>query len=233
MTEMRLTEWIKTGYPYLKDGIELPIWLLPESSIAGTAEALGDDGILKMSQPIGLDKGIGSLFNSASAPSVPSAEEWQNAVIQWPSRNNVRPIIEALLEVTSRIEGQLKSICIMFDLRMINRSLAVLAFAPFAPAGKPLLQEMAVILGGDVNEPSGLIIDYAERIIGGDILTVEKINECVVRYNAWAKWADTLEKQVISLQYKPGLIAVTPPLSPELVGVLASMIKERQHDESR
>lgn len=64
MSKQILTEWIEAGYPYLKEGIGLPAWLLPESSLAGTAEALGDDGILKMSRPIGLDRGTGSLFNS-------------------------------------------------------------------------------------------------------------------------------------------------------------------------
>lgn len=231
MSKQILTEWIEAGYPYLKEGIGLPAWLLPESSLAGTAEALGDDGILKMSRPIGLDRGTGSLFNSA--PPALSAEEWQNAVIQWPSRHNARPIIETLLEVTGRITGQLTSICLMFDPMVISRSLAVLAFAPFVLAGKPLLQEVAVMLGGDADEPSGLLISYAEGVVGGDVLTVEKVNECVVRYSAWAKWADTLQKQVVSLRYKPRLIAVTPPLSPQLLGVLVSMIKERQHDESR
>jgi hypothetical protein len=109
----------------------------------------------------------------------------------------------------------------------------VLAFAPFIPAGKPLLEEIACILGEDVSEPSGLIMSYAEGVIGGDVSTVERVNECVVRYSAWAKWADTLQKLVLNLQYTPRLIAITPPLSPELVGVLVSMIKEGQHDESR
>ena len=48
MAEQRLVEWLKTGYPHLKESGRLPSWFVPERSFAIVADRLGDSNILEM-----------------------------------------------------------------------------------------------------------------------------------------------------------------------------------------
>jgi len=219
-------ETIKAGYPYLKESIGLPPWLLPASSLGSTVDALGDEGILKLGRPLNLGTGFKVKSESASGPLAMSPEGWHNATTKWPSREIARPIIETLMEVTSRITSQMDHIRLIFDPQIATRNLAVLAFAPFIAAGKLLLKEAAGILDADIGDAPELLRKYAQAVIDGDVSTVENVNDCILKYKAWVKWADMLQRQALGFKHQPRLIAVTPPLSPELSGVLATMLKE-------
>lgn len=231
MKGQTLTKWLKAGYPHLKAGSGLPAWLLPERNLCQTADEVGDCGILRMSQPLNLAKGI--IPDQLPEATAFSAEAWQEAVRQWPPLGQVRPIVEAFLGVAERVTSQLHRIRLMVEPTVVCRNMAVLLLAPFVNQGKPIIEELASILGSDTSHPAELITGYAEAVTKGDTVTVEKVNECIVKYSSWAKWAAILQEQVLRLQYTPRLIAVTPPISSELVCVLASMVKEGQYDESR
>jgi hypothetical protein len=75
-----------------------------------------------------------------------------------------------------------------------------------------------------------LIRSYAGAVNRGDIPTLEKVNQCIVKYSVWQEWASALQEQALSCRYTSKLIAVTPPLSADLIGVLAILMKE-EHDE--
>ncbi len=229
MTEKRLTKWLEAGYPYLKAGSGLPAWLLPERSLNSAADKLGDSGILQMSQPLDLAKGI--VPEQLPDPASFSSEAWQRAVKQWPPLSQVRPVIEAFLEISGRVMVQFRCIRAKVDPMVICHSLAVLLFAPFLAEGRPVVEEVACILGRDASRPAELITGYAEAVISGDTATVEKVNGCILRYSIWAEWAAAVEEEALRCQSNPRLIAVIPPLSSELTNVLALMIKEAQYDE--
>jgi hypothetical protein len=233
MTQGRLITWLKAGYPYLKAGSGLPSWLLPERSLRRTADELGDGSILRMSQPLQLTKGIEAVFDQALDPASFTPEAWQEAVKRWPPLSQVRPVVEAFLEVAGRVRAQFRRIRSGAAPMVICRHLAVLLFAPFIPEGRPVLEELAPILGGSASEPAELIRSYAEAVIDEDAVVVEKVSQCILKYSAWAEWASVLEEETLKCRYTPSLITVTPPPSAELVDALALMIKEAQHDEPR
>jgi hypothetical protein len=114
---------------------------------------------------------------------------------------------------------------------VICRSIAVLLLAPLVDRGKLVSQELAGVLGGQANYPAQLIVSYAEAVVRGDIPTLEKVDQCIVRFSDWQEWASVLQEEVLRCRLKPRLIAVTPPLSSDLTSVLATMIKEG-YDES-
>lgn len=230
MTEKRLIGGLKAGYPYLKAGSGLPAWLLPEHSLNSAADKLGDSGILEISQPLDLAKSI--VPEQLPDPASFSSEAWQNAVKDWPYLCHVRPVVEAFLEVAERVRAQLPSLRHRIDPRAAWRSMSVILFCPFADQGGELLGDLAGVLGCDAANPAELIRSYATAVERKEILTLEKVNECIVRYSAWDEWAKALQKQILDCQYTPRLIAVTPPLSAELASVLASIMKEGD-DESR
>ena len=62
--------------------------------------------------------------------------------------------------------------------------------------------------------------------------TVSQVDDCIVRYSQWAEWAAIVVKRAITFPYTPRPIGVTLPMSAEIIGVLAEMIKETQDDES-
>jgi len=232
MRKQLLTEWIETGYPYLKESSGLPLWLLPESSLRCTTRELGDENILKMSRPLKLDKGIRNLLNSTSAPAMLSPEEWESSVKNWPNLNKVKPFVGAFMEAVSKIMPHLRNGRLEVKSTAVCRSLAVIGFAPFIPEGESVMEEVSVILGRYSCLPAEPITRYAEAVLNDDIVTIEKVNECIVKHSSWAKWAAELHKQALSLQQTPRLIVVIPPLSEKLVDVLASAVKERQSNES-
>jgi hypothetical protein len=111
--------------------------------------------------------------------------------------------------------------------------MAVLGFAPFVPQGEPIMAELASILHGDGNQPTGLVRRYAEAVIRGDTLTIGQVDDCIARHSQWAEWAALFIEGGQSLSCTPKLVAVTPPVSTELVHVLVEMVEETGDDESR
>ena len=231
MAEDKLTRWVKTGYPHVKEGAGLLSWVLPEHGLNRTVDEVGDSGILKVSQPLGLAEGVERLLEGAPDPLDVSPQAWQDAVRKWQPLSQLRSVIAAFLEVAGPVMAQLQVIKPRVDPMVICRSMAVLLFAPFIDQGRALLGEVAGVLDRQTNDYAELIVSYAEAVRRSDIPTVEKVNQCIVKYNSWQEWASALQEQVLSCRYTPRLIAVTPPLSADLVGFLATMFKEG-YDES-
>lgn len=231
MVKQTLTRWLKAVFPYLKAGCGLPSWLLPESSLNRTTDAVGDSGLLKVSQPLGLAESVKWLVESEPDPAILSPQAWQDAVKQWPHLPQTGSIIATFYEVADAVMAQFQHIRPKIDPMVICRSMAVLLFAPFVDQGKVLLEELGSVLGTDSSKPAELILSYAESVAREDIARLEKVNECIVKYSAWEEWALALQEEVLRCRYIPRLIAVTPAPSVELASVLALMIKEAQHDE--
>lgn len=225
-----ITGWLKAGYPYLKEGAGLPSWLLPQRSLDLVADELQDSGILRLSRPLRLADSIAAVHDRMPDPSVFSAEAWRQAVSQWPPLTRVKEVVEAYLEVADRVTAQLDQWRGKLDPRVICRGLAVLLLAPLVPQGRRTTEEMAGILGGSAEEPGQLIRGYAEAVIDGDIATVERVNQCIVKCGLWGRWAEKLQ-QTATMKCRPRLIAVTPPLSSELISVLTLMIREEEQNE--
>ena len=231
MKEQKLAELIKSGYPHVKEKAGLASWVLPEHGLNRITDEVGDNGILKVSRPLGLTENMERLLKSAPDPASVPQQAWQEAVKQWQPLSQVSPVIAAFLEVAGLVTAQLHSIRNGVDPMVICRSLAVLLFAPFVEQGQALLSELAGVLGRPANDPAELIKSYAGAVIGGDITALEKVNQSIVKYSDWQEWASAMQERALSCRHTPKLIAVTPPLSAELAGVMAIFMKEG-HDES-
>jgi len=232
MAEDKLTRWVKAGYPYVKEKAGLAPWVLPEHGLNRIADEVGDNGLLKVSRPLGLAEGVERLLESAPDPASVSPQAWQDAVKQWQPLSQVSSVIAAFLEVAGPVMAQCQSNKSRIDPMVICRSLAVLLFAPFIDQGRALLGELASVMDKQANDPAELIRSYAEAVCSSDIPTLEKVNQCIVEYNYWQEWASALQEQVLNCRYTSRLIGVTPPLSAGLVGLLTTLMKEG-HDESR
>jgi hypothetical protein len=233
MRGQRLVKWLKTSYPHLKDGSRLPVWILPEHFFDKVADELGDWHILEMSQPLSFADGIEDLFEKAPEPETLPIEGWRSTVICWPPLLQVRPMVETCLEATTMIVKCFQISQPKAEPVRVCRSMAVLGFAPFVPQGEPIMAELASILHGDGNQPTGLVRRYAEAVIRGDTLTIGQVDDCIARHSQWAEWAALFIEGGQSLSCIPKLVAVTPPVSTELVHVLVEMVEETGDDESR
>jgi len=225
-------KWLKTGYPHLKEESGLPKWVLPHYSFSRITDELGDYRILEMSQPLSFADGVEDLFEKAPDPETVPVEAWRSTVMCWPPLLQVRPMVEAYLEVITMIVRHFQSSQPKVEPLTVCRGMAVLGFAPFVPQGEPLMGELASILQDDTNEAAGLIRRYAQAVLHGDALTISRVDDCIARHSQWAEWAAPFIEGGQSLSCTPKLVAVTPPVSTELVHVLAEMIEETGDDES-
>jgi hypothetical protein len=228
MRAQRLAKIIKFGYLVFKEGVGVPSWLVPAHSMVELAGDLGDNGVLNLGRPLDIGAGFNNKVESAAGPLAMTAEDWQSAVATYPYRQVVGPMMETLLEVTSKITAAMDRIRLSFDPRVVARSIAVLAYVPFVEAGKPLLDEVANVLKVDSGYPAEILIEYARAVLGDDVTTVAQVNGCIAQYRSWVEWSDMLHRQSESFKHHPKVIAVTPPFSPELSGVLVTMLKVRE-----
>jgi hypothetical protein len=227
MKEGKVADWLKRAYPPLKEQSRLPAWILPEHSFARIADELGDGRILELSRPLGFAEGVKDLLKKA--PDVVPVEAWQTVVMQWPPLVIVKPMIEACLEATAMVERHFQSHQATHPLT-ICRSMAVLGFAPFLPQGQSVMGELALILQGDRNCPAQLLRRYADAVVQGDVLTLRRVDDCIARHSQWLEWAGVFLEAAQSFPKPLKPVAVTPPLTAELAGVLADMIRERRDD---
>ncbi|MDP2855739.1 MAG: hypothetical protein Q8N90_01295 [bacterium] len=228
MAKQTITRLLKTVYPYLKDESGIPPWLFPERSLNQTIDAVGDSGLLRVGRPLGMVAWV----DSAPDPASVSPQEWHNAIREWPPLPKLSPMMTAFVEVAEPIMAQFAKVRPAIDPLVICRSLAVLLYAPLVDQGKVVSEDLAGVLGEQASQPTRLVASYAEAMVRGDIPTVEKVHQCILKYSDWREWALALQKEVLRCRLRPKLIAVTPPLSTELTSVLATMLKE-EYDESR
>jgi len=226
MAKQTITRLLKTVFPHLKTESGIPPWLFPERSLNQTIDAIGDSGLLRVRPPLGMADDV-----SAPDPASVSPQEWRNAIKQWRPLSQFGPIMTTFIEVAEAVMAQFERVRPAIDPMVICRSIAVLLLAPLVDRGKLVSQELAGVLGGQANYPAQLIVSYAEAVVRGDIPTLEKVDQCIVRFSDWQEWASVLQEEVLRCRLKPRLIAVTPPLSSDLTSVLATMIKEG-YDES-
>jgi len=228
MAKQTITRLLKTVFPHLKTESGIPPWLFPECSLNQTIDAVGEKGLLRVGRPLD----VVAWVDSAPDPATISPQGWQDAIRQWRPLPQFGPVMTAFVEVVEAVMAQFEKIRPAIDPMVICRSIAVLVYAPLVDRGKMVSQELAGVLGGQADQPARLIVSYAAAVVRGDIPTLEKVNQCILKYSDWQEWASVLQEQVLKCGYTPRLIAVTPPLSASLVSVLATMIKEG-YDESR
>jgi hypothetical protein len=155
-----------------------------------------------------------------------SAGMWREACLDWPQLSLVSAIIISLLESVDRVMAKHYRGELRIEPQAIFRSLMVIAFAPFVPQGRTMLQDIAAILDGDATNPTDLIRRYIGTVLNDDSVTATRVSECIGIHREWACWADFLQQLVLSFNGNYKLVAVTPPLSEGLADVLADMIKE-------
>jgi len=222
MAEQTIRRLLKAVYPHLKAESGIPPWLFPERSLNQAMDAVGDSGLLRVGRPLGAVAWV----DSAPDPATISPQEWQNAIRQWRPLPKLSPMMAAFVEVAEPIMAQFEKVRTAIDPMVICRSTAVLLYAPLVDRGKVVSQELAAVLGGQASQPAQLIMSYAQAVVGGDIPTLEKVDQCILRHLEWQEWASALQEEVLRCRLKPRLIAVTPPLSTDLTSILATMIKE-------
>ena len=225
--QVATTDWVKAGYPYLKAGSGLPSWLLPEGSLNTVADNVGPDGLEELARALQL-----AMLDRVPDTATASPEDWGAAVSSWPPLKHVRGVVEAFLEVAQKVKAQLPGLSDRIDTTVLGRYMAVILFCPFVEPGHKLWNDLAELLGCDKDNPAQLVVSYTGAIERGDVTMLERVCQCVGGYAAWDEWSKALEKQILGCQSTPRLIAVTPPLSAELMSVLASMMKEGS-DETR
>ena len=223
MKEQGLTKLLKAGYPHFKQNSGVPAWLLPERSFAIVVDGLGDTKILEGSRCLDL---LPDTANKIPDQESFSAGMWREACLDWPHLSLVSAIITSLLASVDRVMTKHYRGELTVEPQVLFRSLMVIAFAPFVPQGRAVLQNIASILDGDTANPAHLITRYTDAVLDNDPVTVTRIGDCIGSHREWACWADFLQQLASNFNGDYRLVAITPPLSEGLADVLADMIKE-------
>jgi hypothetical protein len=228
MKEQKLSRWLKKGYPHFKEECGLPAHVLPENSFVRITDELGDESMLELSQPLLSAEGIQGSIDKEGDPETVPTEEWQTAVTLWPACPGVKPVVEAFLDITGRIMRQFHSGQLKIPIGIVCRALGVLGFAPFLHTGREIMENIAIILGGTADDPPEMIRRYADTVTSGNVEKVSYIDDCITKHSQWAAWAELLLQQVRDFPQTIKPVGITPPLSAEVIRVLAQMMKEGQ-----
>lgn len=223
MTDAVLTQYMEAGFPHLKQGAGLPEGLLPDFALV--ARQLGDEGMLKLAEPLGLAERIKTLLTQAPDPDSLQVEIWQQAIANWPPARQVFSVTMALLRACEKVEAQERRGMLKIDFALV-RGLAVTAYAPFAPNGSELLSRLADILGGTVAEPARLLDRYIAAVVEGDSDTLASVDRCILENPAWREWSEGILAAAKGFPFLPRTIGVSPPLTSGLKQVLVNMMKE-------
>jgi len=226
MKEQKVGRWLKKGYPHFKEECGLPAHVLPEHSFIRLTDELGDESMLGMSQPLLSAEGIQVSIDKEADPETVSGEELQAAITLWPASPGVKPVVEAFLDATTRIMRQFHNCQLKMHMEIVCRALGVLGFAPFLHTGREIMEDIAIILGGTADDPPEMIKRYADIVTSGNVETVSYIDDCILKHSRWAAWAELLLLQVKDFPYWLKPVGITPPLSAEVIRVLAQMMKE-------
>jgi len=226
MKEQKLGRWLKKAYPHFKEECGLPAHVLPEHSFVRLTDELGDESMLELSQPLLSADGIqASIDKEADLETVPT-EEWQKSVTLWPACPGVKPVVEAFLDATTRIMRQFHSSQLKVSMEIVCRALGVLGFAPFLHTGREIMEDIAIVLGGTAEDPPEILRRYADTVTAGNVEPVSYIDDRISKHSQWTAWAEFLLQQVKDFPYSLKPVGITPPLSAEVIRVLAQMMKE-------
>jgi hypothetical protein len=226
MKEQKLSRWLKKGYPHFKEECGLPAHVLPEHSFTRLADELGDESMLELSQPLLPAEGIEVSIDKEADPETVPAEELQAAITLWPACPGIKPVVEACLGTSGRIMRQFHSGQLKVSMETVCRGMAILGFAPFLHTGREIMEDIAAILGGTEDDPPAMIRRYADTVTAGNVETVSYIDDCITKHSRWAAWTELLLQQVKDFPYMLKPVGITPPLSAEVIRVLAQMMKE-------
>jgi len=226
MKERKISRWLKKGYPHFKEECRLPAHVFPEHTFVRLTDELGDENMLGMSQSILSADGIQASIDTEPEPETVPGEDWQAAVTVWPACPGVKPVVESCLDATGRIMSQVQSGQLKISVETVCRTIAVLGFAPFLHSGRQIMEDIAAILGGTADDPPEMTRRYADTVTSGDVEMVIRIDSCIVNHGQWAAWAELILQQIKGFSYTPKPVGITPPLSPEVIRVLARMLKE-------
>jgi hypothetical protein len=231
MKEQKVGRWLKKGYPHFKEESGLPAHVMPEHTFNRLTDGLGDESIIELSQPLRLAEDIQDSIDKEADPETVPPEVWQAAITLWPAYPGVRPVMESCLDAVGRIMSQFQSGKLKMSMEVVCRGMVVLSFAPFLYTGREIMEDIAAILGGDADEPPVMVKRYADAVTGGDTETVSLVDDCIANHHQWQTWAGLLLQQVKDFPYTVKPVGITPPLSVEIIGALARMMKEEQNNE--
>jgi hypothetical protein len=113
-------------------------------------------------------------------------------------------------------------------MEIVCHALGVLGLAPFLHSGREIMEDIAIVLGGTAYDPPEMIRRYADTVTSGNVEKVSYIDDCITKHSRWAAWAELLLRQVRDFPYRLKPVGITPPLSAEVIRVLAQMMKEGQ-----
>lgn len=222
MHKQRLIDHLKEGYSSIKEASKLPPWLLPERSFAVVVDNLGEAKVLELSRCLNLPIDMTGISETGSL----SAETWQQACLDWTKTSLVGDVVITLMESVERIMNKRFCSGLNVDIKFVFRILMVVAFAPFISRGRDILNDIAIILNSDANSPADMIKRYTDSVVDGHTMVSIMVNDCIDGYQDWSSWADLLQQLSVHFEANYKLVAITPPLSEELVNVLVEMFKE-------
>lgn len=228
MKEQKISRWLKKGYPHFKEECGLQAHVLPENSFVRLTDELGDESMLELSQPLLSAEGIKASIDKEGDPETIATEKLQSAITLWPACPGVKPVVDAFLDTTGRVMRQFHSGQLKISMGVVCRALGVLGFAPFLHSGREIMEDIAIILGGTADDPPEMIRRYADTVTSGNVETVSYIDDCISKHSQWAAWSELLLQQVRDFPYRIKPVGITPPLSAEVIRVLAQMMKEGQ-----
>lgn len=223
MRDAVLTQYMEVGFQHLKQVAKLPEGLLPD--FAAVARQLGDEGMLKLAEPLGLAEVIKASLAQAPEPDNLPVEIWQQGVANWPPVHRVLSVTMALLHACEKIDALERRGVLKIDFTLV-RGLAVTAYAPFAPNGTELLSRLAGILGGTVAAPASLLDRYIAVVVGGDTDTMADVGHCILGNPAWAEWSERILGAGKGFPFLPRVIGISPPLTSGLMQALVNMMME-------
>jgi len=224
MREGVLTAYMEAGLPHLKQMAKLPDGLLPD--FAAVARQLGDEGMLKVSELLGLSEKIKASVAEAPEPGSLPLETWQEAIGCWQTANQALPVMMALLRASEKVEALERRGILVADVASIVRGLATIAYAIFDPDGIKILDRLAGILGGSPAQPAVLLDGYVKALEGGDHDTLARIEECILQNPVWAEWSERFLVTARDFPFAPRVIGVSPPLTKGLMQALVNMMME-------
>jgi hypothetical protein len=223
MRDRPLTRYLEAGFLHFRQVARLPEELLPDAT--AVARQLGDEGMLKLAEPLGPTERIKTSLEQAPDPDSLPVETWQQGITNWQPVHQVLLVTMALLRACEKVEALKRQGALRVDSALV-RGLAVTAYAPFAPNGGELLSRLADILSGSTAEPAGLLDRYITAVVAGDTGTLATVDRCILGNPSWREWSERFLATGKAFPFIPRVIGISPPLTSGLKQALINMMME-------
>jgi len=230
MSDGLLTRYIEAGFPHLRQMSRLPEWLVAD--VTKVARQLGDEGMLKLAEPLGLADGVKAFLAQAPEAESLSIEIWQEGIGRWRAVHQVLPVAMALLRACEKLDALERRGVLKINFASLVRDLAVISYASFAPNGSQILNRLASILGGTVAEPAELLDLYITAVVKVDTDTLTGVEDCIRQNPVWAAWTKRLLEIGEAFPFAPRVIGVSPTATSGLIQLLATIIVEVTNADS-